>query len=323
MEGDNFAIVMLPSDEETPRAHIRNSNVSGNASRKAAILDLAKVLEDAVCRINFFRHKEKDSYPPILLTPEEDKKPGNAALRERLGRVCPEPESSPQESGQVLERLKQKLGPYYARMVGTDRAVSYAYRAVRFEAKTVKVAFAENDVDHTIALCNLMARSSLVAAVAACAASEMIRAGRLRFLGFGEDWQNELVFGVVGKVAELAYGSPYLKLGDTHRKMVTEGPRSKENLFMKMGLAVVMNRLFIEELDETEDLEMHFVYRRAESEWREAAVSVLEELSREFGFSFHSMPGILDTFERINGMDFVSKENLPIIAAVWGSVYSK
>jgi hypothetical protein len=36
-----------------------------------------------------------------------------------------------------------------------------------------------------------------------------------------------------------------------------------------------------------------------------------------FRFSFHSVHGILDTIERIKMAQFVTRENLPVIAAAW------
>ncbi len=40
----------------------------------------------------------------------------------------------------------------------------------------------------------------------------------------------------------------------------------------------------------------------------------------DFGIK-NAMPGILEAMDRINRMDFVTKENLPLIAAIVSEIY--
>ncbi len=312
--GEEVRITIMDREDEIPRSHIRNSK-----GGTAVILDLARILEEAVSRINFFRHMKKDQYPKIILTPKEARKPGTNTLRNRLGMICNA--TSAKENKNALERLMQKLGDMYIQMVGTDRAVPYAFRAVKYEDMVVKSVHAADDVEHTIALCNLLAKSSLVCAVATCSVLERMRPERLMSFGYTEEWQWDLLARVIGKLAEMVYGSPYLRLADVNRRMITEGPESKENLFVNMGLSFSLRDLFKEQFAATGDGDLSFMYAAEESEWREASTPTLEELSREFGFSFHAIPGILDVFDRINSMDFITKENLPTIAAIWKETY--
>ncbi len=313
MDGDQVKIITLERDSEIPRTHIRNTE-----DGKAIVLDLARILDEAVARVSFFRHQELDRYPPMLLTTNEAKK-NSSILKARLGMISRAETAS--ENQKALANIKKGLGQFYAKMVGTDRAVSNLYMGVKFEDMVVKSAFAEDDIQHTIALCNLIARSSMISAAAACSVSGNMRRKRLSSIGYTEDWQQEAVAGVIGKLAEIAYGSPFLRLSDVNRRLIVEGPDSKENLFQAMALPPLLSKLFKAEVERTGDMALSFMYGTTEAEWREAAAPILEEMGKEIGFSFHAMPGILDTMERINRMDFVTRENLPVIAGVMSEIY--
>lgn len=321
LKGDEVRISTNEGVDEIPRSHVRNSLNAIGKTQKAVILDLVQTLEDAVVKVNFFRHKESDGNMPLLLVPDE-RRPSNATIRERLDWICPN-EASTEDNRRALARLKQKIGPTYLKTFGTDLAVDYSFRSLKFDDKVVRATNMENDVEHVIALCNLLARSSAISAVASCLVSGRARAGRLHAVGLVEEEQKELFYELVGKVAELAYGGPYVRLADTSRKMITEGPSSTEGIFKQMGLHPVMSRLLLEELDATGDQELNFMYSRTEKDWGGTAASVLEELSKELGFSFHSIPGIIDTFEKINSTVFITRESLPLIAAIWQLMHKK
>jgi len=312
--GEGIAVVMLERESEVPRLHVRTG-----PEGEVVVLDLARVLEDAIAKVSFFRRKAKDRYPLYMFSRKEAKTLDPASISDRLDSICrPQGVVSNQKA---RERLRGIIGPMYKELVGTDTAVSYVFKAVKFEDKVVASSRAEDEVDHVIALCNRLARSSVILGISTIAASSIMNLVKVRSAGYTEEWQQELLAEVIGKTGEMAFASPYVRIADMCRRLITEGPRSKEDMYFKMSFADTMRSVFQGGIPPAGDMDMHSIYPIDEAEWRESAASTLEDLSRHIGFSFHSVHGILDTMEAVNQTDFVSRENLPRIAAVWRSSY--
>jgi hypothetical protein len=178
----------------------------------------------------------------------------------------------------------------------------------------------ETDEGQVLRLANRMARSAAVAAVSECAIAQRISAAKLAEFGYSDPWSAACFVEFLGKMAEYAYGSPYLRISDMDRRIIMEGPESREFFLAKNGMPLMMDRLLSPPYS-TPGREFAALVNAGEGKWCEAGVGTIEELCREAGFSFHSIPGILDAFDEINSTDYLTMENLPAVASVWNEVY--
>jgi hypothetical protein len=299
--------------DEVPRAHVRRELPGG---RDAAIIDLAIALEDAVERTQLFRHGVLDGYPPMMLDPREMAGDSDSIVRERLEWLQNETAAG---IDRTISNLKRKIGRWLKRTIGTSVAALNVYRSLKYDSM-FSMQEEETDVEQVLRLANSIARSSAVAAVSECAISDNLSPARVASLGYNDPWSASCFVEFLGKMAELAYGSTFLRMGDMERRLVMEGPESREYFFLRVGMRGVLKRLLSPPYD-TPGEESAVLIGAEEDEWREAATAAVEEICREAGFSFHSIPGILRAFEEINSTDFLTMENLPAVASVWNQVY--
>jgi hypothetical protein len=284
---------------EVPRVHIRDPGV--------IVLDLSCILEHAVQRVSLFRHKHVGEYPRILAGPEEE----DSVMLERIGYICSA--KTVAECKKAMDRLVDSVKPGHGVLWGGELGVKYAYMTVKWDDRIVQSVFAQDDVEHLIALCNFIARSAMITAVSIHATYQNMKPGVTN--GLGRTDENAAI--VLGKVAEMAYGSPFLRLADMTRRLIVEGDESREKGFKWGGLAPILFKIISKECYEHGDNDMNRMHLRSEDDWREGVVPIIEEMSWELGFSFHSVPRIMETIERIRETEFVTRENLPVIAAAW------
>lgn len=305
LDGNDIVLGILPREEEIPRSHVRPSQ----ESKKAIILDLAAILEEAIQKTAFFRHRTLDKYPPIIVSPSDPKKRKGSIVRERIGWL---ESDAPRDIDSAIIKLGIKLEERF----GIEAAAT-VYRTLKLDMKFSE-AIDETDVEQVLRLANTMARSSMIASISECAAGGWLEPGMLASVGYTQGWLQDSFLEFIGKMAELAHGSPHLRLGDMDRRILTEGPESKEMFFFQVGAIDTIRRVLAAT---AEDHGMATVIGIGEDTWREAGAATLENISRELGFSFHSIPGILDEFERINSTDYLTMENLPVVASVWREIY--
>lgn len=322
MENDQLRIENLPRDKEIPRTHIRNI-LDGEKHRKTIILDVSRILDEAVSLVNFFRHKVPESpFAEMIMSVGESRKPSKEIVKERLDLLCPEKDDVVHVE-RSLEILRRKIGMKYMLTIGTDKVVDYVFRAIRFNGNIVRSTMEQDDVEHVIKLCNHIARSSLVFSVARDSVSKWISIAKLIEIGYRRE-QKEGMDELFGKMAELANGSSFLRLGDMERKMVVEGPGSDERAFFQLGVVWTLRKLMDSGFSaSTRGEQLYEVLSKSEEEWKEASAAALEEISKHIGFSFYAIPGIIDLMDQINNSVLITKDDLPSIASVWRRNYSK
>lgn len=282
------------------------------------IMDVASFLEEAVYRINLFRYRQMEPLASLLFTTEEKEQSLRTPLfKQRLKRIAPAGKLKRIDFERILRDLSQDTG---------DDPVDQAFASIlvmRFMDRIVRSTGAEDEIEHTLNLCNLIVRSALVSQLAAHREFERLKEehgadNEAEAESFHMAHQPQLDY--VGWMADIAYGNPIYRIGSASQSGIVY-PDDSESLrfFEQHGTTPILQRTGLR----SDDLMGAFydTLTCPAERFQAAARELLDEVFTSWtGKSFsETFPGLVQAFEQINGTTFVTREQLPIIAEVWKS----
>jgi len=283
------------------------------------IVDLSSLLEEAVFNINLIRFAQLEPISSVLFSPtEREKNPTEGLLRQRLKRMVPRGEFDMLDFRRVFDDLRE----------GADdrAAINNAFTGmliIRFTGLVVRAAHSEDEVEHTLNLCNLLIRPSLICQLAMHREFERLR----QMHGIGSDdykkmeefFNNSIShLNFVGWLADMAYGDPLYRIFALSNFGLVGGGSQSFLFFKEHGMTPVIRRTCAQTPCTSEELFFRVLSCPAEK-FRHAAQERLDEVFHDLtGSPFsEAHPNLADAFRLINNTTFMTPEILPTVVRMW------
>ena len=290
------------------------------------VLNTTTILEEAVFRINMFRHRELEQMGSLLLVGAEAKAPDMALFRRRLDSLVPMGRFRRDAFGTLLRRMSKK-----ARDSHVPQGIRPRLLAMRFLGCPVIATHTEDEVGHTVALANLIARSTLTAQLAYHCEVERCREERgmppaRRELGELIERRGSIMT-FLSWLADVAYGSPHVRLGDVQRSIISRAvsgqePSPAEALFTDRAVTPMLVGLGLVPASAS-DADMGDMYYDLlscpEERFRAVAAwlldrAYLENTGKDF---FGNFPELRQAYGQLGQENLIRRVDLPSIAWIW------
>ncbi len=290
------------------------------------ILNSFSILEDSVRRISLFRYNELESLFPLLIRPDERSGVKKSLVKARLNKLLPREKLQKKDYEKLIKNLTD---PKYK--TGINKTLLQLFTA-RCCGLVVRESYANDDVEHTLKLCNLNARSSVIQSLMfyhecdrRMANEGIIPSDNLAM----EDFQNRNLPNMdnISCLAEMAYGNPILRLGDILISTILSWNSMIDSV--KFFHTVTMPKLMKEigaapTIQENYNpqalIDRHFkILSTPPKRFRTAAAKILDNIYIKLTGKtlFETFPDLEEKFRKIQETDFIRAEDLPEIAEQW------
>lgn len=288
------------------------SSDGGNSCR--IILDAVSFLEEAVFRINLMRFNKLEPLSSILA---RGAKPN--IIRGRLRKVGDLSDINGFRS--ILSDLQGD----------SDNANIFfnAFGTIlifKFMADMIKSCHSEDEIEHTINLFNLIARSSVITQLTVNREGQRIidglNGGQRKYDESAIMEVNQVPLDFVGWVANIAYGDPFFRICEIQMDGVHSETESGV-FFKRQGMPRILTKLGIPFTPETS---MSEIARRlfsflcaSKEQLQSVAREILDEYFEHYtGKTFDGThPGLAEVLREVNEATFLTKDDLPIVSEVW------
>ncbi len=287
------------------------------------VLDTIVTLEEAVFRINTFRYYEAEPICSLILLLKEIYDFKKTILKSRLNKLIPKGKLRKNDFIKVVRRFASSGGDI-------DSLLDSLF-AMRSTGLVVHNSYARDEIEHTIKLCNLIARSSITRQI--MVHNEFMRQKKLVGMSvwsLGES--NQLTsLDNVSWLADMAYGNPYMVLSDLQRSTVVSDQdlTDSQSLFFSCTMPEILKEIggtptFQEKFDVQAKINRFFkVLSTPSKSFRAAAAKVLDHLYIELTGKtlFETFPDLEENFRKVQQTDFIRAEDFPEIVEQWKKKY--
>ncbi len=315
MHGLEIFLTALDS-EITGTVYFPKRYIPGAVFQPRIAVDTASILETAIARINLMRHEELDA-PSSWLFQEEE--PSKEKMMRILGML---------KGGFRKKDFREAMEAVRAGRESRPLAEAFMIlQAMRWMRSIVDSTWDDDEIQHTVRLCNLIIRSSLIFQLAMHQEFEGLKREAnvderdmeaVEFL-HGENMP-QLEF--VGWMADLAYGNMDQRMMEIQQAALADVTPSHQ-IFKTYGLNAIIAEAGL--TPTLSDGPEHFYYRMLTSsdKLEKAAPKALDRLFQgRWGKGFgDSYPELIEAFAQVASTDLMTREHLPMAAQLWKARY--
>lgn len=322
---------------------------SEDESERGIVLDMSRIVEEAVFRINLFRCFEFEQPESVWLMSSREKwEPSKEILQERIKTV--------QLEDLNIEAVDDALAALKHVTESEEDAVGLLLTFYHL-GQPVRSTWSEDKVQHTINLCNLIAKSSVISGLVKIALKDRVHSAFEDGVeGYIE--KRKLFLDIFGKMAEFTYSSPSFRLGELFRNLRSPHTIELEFPFINTGMRRFIRDLIgmdFYELRSTEVEGVHLAdtamgrferlffgdsiserdlkeFRRNmlmanEKDWQSVGRGILEceydetEITQKGDVAIQIPEDVIRQIREVQSTDFFTRENLPDVLQVWKELY--
>ncbi len=283
------------------------------------VIDAVSMLENAATKINLIRFLEMDGPSSVLFledTPDKEK-------FRKIIRLVKGKNLSHKDYRKAL-RAVNTTGDFPLSLTKAHTAVYLT----RLMAQQVQISGDQDEIQHTIKLCNIMARSLLISHLATHAEFELLK----KTANIDErdmkktEWlfrKNRELMTFISWLADIAYGSILVRLADIQFHAFSGGLDARHETFRKHGINPMLHYAGLMPASTAEYENSYYKITRSADKLRDAAKRVLDEgYEASTGKTYtETHPDLIACFGEVNSMDFITREHLPATAQIWKERY--
>jgi hypothetical protein len=288
------------------------------------ILNTVCVLEDAVSRINMFRYNEVEPMSWFLFRSDEGSEANKPILKSRLKKILPQ--------GQLRKINYEKLVNKLAEGDTGIHGVLPKLFAIRHLGLEVQGSYVQDEIEHTLNLCNIISRSTVVKQI--MLHNEFMR--RVKQAGVpSKDMaalemflKNQMVeLENISWLADMAYSSPHIRLGDMQCSALQPGHVLSESeiLFLSYSNQRILQELGVRPTPQddwiiSKKMNRYFkLLSTSSTSFRNATAKILDGIYIQLtGKSlFETFPELEGQFKKVQETEFIRAEDLSDITEQW------
>lgn len=276
------------------------------------IVDLTPILEEAVEWINFIRFNQPEQIAALCINHGETPTPD--LIKTRLSMFTVE--------GNDEKTVRKALAEIGDIDVLDERALKILFarfRIIRLMADVVRATYDEDEIQHTMNLCNVIARSTIIGQLAIHREFERLRftneINTIHSILDAFSRCSDLCY-LLFRLAKMAYGNICLELARMEREAL-EAETPKVRMFRINAAESMVN--FLRITPSGTILESLVKTLLPKNDLQSAAKKTFDHcVERETGMGFTEWhPDFVHATTRINKIDVVDADTLAIIAGIW------
>ncbi len=282
----------------------RRDKKTGEGIPARLLINMAKILENAVWHINLFRHNELEPISSLLTKRGEGENTSAEVLKDRVNRLT-------LSSRREFERLMGEIGSGESD-VDINDAFARVY-ALKFGHYMVKQAYSEDEVQHTINLCNAIARSTAVFQIMLHREIEMMEK-QPQMTDYGFKAAIKLLMPhleMLAALIEIAYCNPVVRIEALSQDAICGMDKTPIMRELNRNIRISATSDFMRAAHEIISCSLEEFQRSAKEILSRMQAGTLAEKPDELISS--------DVIEQIAKTEFITRETLPTAAEIWNT----